>query len=133
MSTPISVLVGERRTFTITIKDQAGNLVDLTGLNTIFAVAAKLCDGTKPNSPIFVLSTNTTPAQVVNKPQAGATLGQVDVTVLPANNTAKAQDYFYNVWIEAAADDRKPAIRNVSVAGCSGETPCRTRGRPPAR
>lgn len=107
MSNAVQMVRGARRQFTITVRDQNNALVDLTGATPYFTVAKKL-DATTTE---IDLNGTGDPTQCFLLTQAGATLGQYRVILLPADtNSLKSQLYRYDSWVEFSATDRQPVI-----------------------
>ncbi len=89
---------------TLTVKDERGARVDLTGATAYLRVRpdVKAAAAVAKSSPSGGIAIST---------QAGSTLGQFIATISPSDTAALAAgDYLWDAWIVDAAGDRWPVV-----------------------
>jgi hypothetical protein len=113
LRTDLSILAGSSKTYRLTIYDEDGDLLDLTGSTLYFTVR----NGANVQQ-FQKISSN--PAQIEILTQSGATLGQADVKLVPSDTSAlPAGEYKYDAWIVLASSKRyaiiPPSIFRVEI------------------
>jgi hypothetical protein len=92
---PITMMLGENRTMVATVSDANGERVDLTGCVVHFGLKASLAAETYD-----IQKVSSDPAEVEILTQTGATLGQANVYLVPADTASLAAGkYFYDLWV----------------------------------
>ena len=89
----------------LTVKDQDGQAVDLTGATAHLRV--------RPDPKAAPVITKSSPASgiVLASPQTGATKGQCTATIGPADTAAlEPGDYVWDAWIVTAGGDRHAVV-----------------------
>jgi hypothetical protein len=111
--TDLSILAGSSKTYRLTIYDELGVLLDLTGSTLYFTVKTQA-------GVLQFQRVSTDTAQIEILPQTGATLGQADVKLVPSNTASMpAAEYKYDAWIVLVSGKRyaiiPPSIFRVEI------------------
>ena len=94
---PQTIYKGESKKFRLTVVDEDGEAIDITGSTPHLRVKRDLADA----DPAVIIKTGTLLTQ------SGATLGQADFDFVPGDTSALAPGtYVYDSWIELASGDR---------------------------
>lgn len=102
-----TLFLGSSKTLRVTVYDDDGTLLDLTGSTLFFtvrdnigAVAAEITKTSADSAEIEILT------------QSGATLGQADIKLVPGDTSALAVGlHYYDVWIQLAGGERHVVIQ----------------------
>lgn len=96
----LTLTIGSSKTYRLTVYDEDGALLDLTG-STLYFTAK-----TTAGATIFAkVSTDTNQIEILT--QSGDTLGQADVKIVPSDTSAAtAGNHRYDAWIELASGKR---------------------------
>lgn len=102
----IEVARGEDRTLQLTIKDDAGAVVDITGSTVTFTVRRR------PQDPILFSKSSATPSEVT---LVDPTNGRADIFILDTDTGPLAvSDYKYDVFLQQA-DGTRTQVIDVSI------------------
>jgi len=102
----IKIYRGENRTIRVTVKDETGELVNLTGGIAYFRVKKDLADN------VAVISkSSVTPSEITLLTQSGSTLGQFEVYLVPTDtSTLIATVYKYDCWFVNSTGKRYAVV-----------------------
>jgi hypothetical protein len=104
-TTPLAVYKGEDKNYTLTIVDENGDRVDITGFAIEFEVKPKAGD---PDPASIAKSVG---SGIVLKPQTGDTLGQATISLDPADTSGLAAlVYKYDVVAVDGGGERHVVI-----------------------
>ena len=104
----ISIVKGVSKTLRLTVTDDDGARVDLTGATIYFCVKKTKADLTLE---IALVS----PTNIVILAQTGATLGQADIDLLPGDTSGlPVGQHVYDVWVEQSGGDRHAVVKPSS-------------------
>lgn len=100
------VFLGESKTYLLTVYDEDGELLDLSGSTVRFHVAPKAGD------PPVITKTSAVPTEIEIQPQSGSTLGQAKIFILPADtSTPGVGVYVYDVWVDLPGGAQKLVVQ----------------------
>ncbi len=103
MATDLSIYEGEDQVNTVTILDSAGSPVDITGYTFLFVVKNKLTDS-DGNALIYKeITTHSDP-----------TNGITEITLIPADTSDKAGNYFYYYQLLDTSTKRRVVLKNAN-------------------
>ena len=92
---------GSSQPFRLTVFDSDNNPLYLTGTTLYFTVALT-AGGTAE-----ITKTSATPSEILILTQSGATLGQADIFLLPADTSSLPLGlHVYDVWIDLVGGER---------------------------
>lgn len=93
---------GTSKTYRVTVVDDDGERVDLTGATAHFRVKLTIDDVSA-----VITKISTTPAQITILTQSGTTLGQYDVFIVPGDTSMLAPaTYVYDSFVVLASGKR---------------------------
>lgn len=90
-----TIIAGSDQTYRITVVDANGVLVDLTGATVYYTVKQAASD-----AAALIAKTSATVTEIDILAQSGATLGQAEIYLVPADTSALLGSYLYDVWVE---------------------------------
>jgi hypothetical protein len=99
------IYLREDVTYLLTVYDEDGNLLDLTGSTIRFHVAPSA--GATP--VITKISTTVTEIEILT--QSGETLGQAKIFINPADTASlSAGVYVYDIWVDLVSGEQKLVV-----------------------
>lgn len=102
MSNDLSIYEGADRTWTVTIKDSAGDPIDITGWTFLFVVKEKASD---PDSEAIIKKVITSHSDPTN--------GVTQIAVLEDDTNDKSGNYFYDFQRLDDATDRGVILKKA--------------------
>jgi len=99
----VEVTQGASKTLVLTVVDQNGDFVDLTGWKVYLTVRGSLDDQT----PLIVKTSADATQIALPDPRNGT----ARIYILPADTANLDRgDYLYDIWVETASGDRVPVV-----------------------
>jgi hypothetical protein len=97
---------GQDKTYLVTVVDDAGAAIDLTGGTMFFRVS-----DTPGSAHLIIAKSSAVGAEITFLAQSGATLGQAEIYIVPADTSdLEADVYYYDVWFQLGSGKRYPVI-----------------------
>ncbi len=106
----ISFIRGETKTLRVTITDEDGELLNLTGSTVYFRLKQKITDA----DPAIILKDSGTPTDIeILLPQTTLTnTGRADIKLVPSDTSGLTPGkYVYDVWIALASGAEHTVVK----------------------
>lgn len=120
---------GTSKTLCVTVLDDAGDPVDLTGGSLYLTVRQNIGD-VSPS----ILKTSADPLEIEILPQVSPTIGQAKIYLIPGDTVglATTDPYVYDIWVELADGTTYPVIAPSTFLIIPSVTNIGSPGSPPA-
>jgi len=106
----LQILRGISKTLRLTVEDEDGERVDLTGATVYFSVKVNVAD-----AAAVISKDSGTPSEITILTQSGDTLGQADIFLVPSDTSGLSPiQHYYDVWVVLASGARHAVVPPAS-------------------